>query len=328
MSHHPSRAVGLLLGVAADAAFGDPRRGHPVALFGAYAARLEPHCYGDSRAAGVRYAVACVAPVLALGAVVERATRGRPVVHALATAAATWAVLGARTLRATGKAMADALDVDDLDAARAALPSLCGRSPEGLDAGELGRATVESLAENTADAAVASLCWGAVAGVPGLLVHRAANTLDAMVGHRTPRYARFGTASARLDDLLDYVPARVTGLLASGLAPSVGGDARRAWRSLLAGHARHPSPNGGWCEAAWAGALGVRLGGRNVYASGVEVRPTLGDESWPKPGAREVRAASRLVTRVTLAAAALGAGFASGVAWSAGRRRSGVWRAS
>ena len=141
----------------------------------------------------------------------------------------------------------------------------------------MARATVESVAENTSDAVVAPLLWGAVAGVPGLLGYRAVNTLDAMVGHRSPRYERFGWAAARLDDLVNWVPARV-----AGLAAAAGGAAgRRITGGGAAGRRRdagqHPSPNAGVVEAAFAGALGIRLGGRNVYDGQVEDRGVLGD---------------------------------------------------
>ncbi len=303
-----SRALGLALGVLADQIVGDPRRHHPVAWFGSFAARAEGPLYDDTVAAGAVYTTATVAPVVALGVAAERLTRRHPVLHTAATALATWAVLGARSLTREGDTMADSLEIGDLARARAQLPNLCGRDAAQLDAPELARATVESMAENTADSAVASLFWGALLGVPGLLGHRAVNTLDAMVGRRDERYGRFGTASAKLDDALDLLPARLTGVLGAALAPAVGGSARRAWAITLRDAGNHPSPNGGWCEAAWAGALGVQLGGRNVYASRVEERGRLGDG--PRPGACEVRKAAQLVTLVTGAATALAAGVA------------------
>ena len=303
-----SRALGLALGVLADQIVGDPRRHHPVAWFGSFAARAEGPLYDDTVAAGAVYTTATVAPVVALGVAAERLTRRHPVLHTAATALATWAVLGARSLTREGDTMADSLEIGDLARARAQLPNLCGRDAAQLDAPELARATVESMAENTADSAVASLFWGALLGVPGLLGHRAVNTLDAIVGRRDERYGRFGTASAKLDDALDLLPARLTGVLGAALAPAVGGSARRAWAITLRDAGNHPSPNGGWCEAAWAGALGVQLGGRNVYASRVEERGRLGDG--PRPGACEVRKAAQMVTLVTGAATALAAGVA------------------
>lgn len=298
-----TRALGIALGVAADAVLGDPTQHHPVAWFGTWASAVERRTYADDTARGAVFATAAVAPVIALGVIAERATRRHAVLHIAATAVATWAVLGARSLSQEGEAMADHLDADDLAAARERITHLCGRDPEQLDEPELARAAVESMAENTADAAVASLFWGAAAGIPGMLAHRAVNTLDAMVGHLNPRYRHFGTASARLDDALDYLPARATGALAAALAPAVGGSTATTWRILRRDARKHPSPNGGWCEAAWAGALGVQLGGTNVYASRVEERGLLGDG--PRPGAAEVRKAARLVTLVTATAAGI-----------------------
>ena len=154
------------------------------------------------------------------------------------------------------------------------------------------------MAENTCDAVVAPLLWGAVAGVGGLLGYRAVNTLDAMVGHHSMRYERFGWAAARLDDVANLVPARLTALLAAALAPAVGGSGRAALRTVRRDGAAHPSPNAGRCEAAFAGALGVSLGGTNVYQGRPERRGTLGDG--PPPTARDLARAvwlSRLVRR-------------------------------
>jgi adenosylcobinamide-phosphate synthase len=188
--------------------------------------------------------------------------------------------------------MAGSLEDDDLGAARRRLPHLCGRDPAALDAAGLARATVESVAENTSDAVVAPLVWGALAGLPGLVGYRAVNTLDAMVGHRGPRYGRFGTASARADDIANLLPSRLTAALTVAAAPLVNGSARDAARVWWRDGHRHPSPNSGQCEAAAAGALGVRLGGRNVYQGRVEDRPVLGDG--PPPAVRDIGRAARL----------------------------------
>jgi adenosylcobinamide-phosphate synthase len=224
-------------------------------------------------------------------------------------AAATWSVLGGRTLRREASVMAGYLDRDDLRAARDRLSHLCGRDPSQLDEQELARAAVESVAENTSDAVVAPLFWGGVAGLPGLLGYRAANTLDAMVGHRSARYARFGTPSARLDDVLNLAPSRLSGLLTVAVAPIGGGrpgETMRVWRR---DRNDHPSPNAGQCESAMAGALGVRLGGRNVYFGRTETRPFLGDG--PRPKAAHLRRAARLSGAVGVAALALAAGLAA-----------------
>ena len=304
------RPAGLLLGAAVDAACGDPQRGHPVAGFGAAAAALERRWYADHRAAGAAHTAVLVAAAAALGAAVERAGRRRPILGVVTTAVATWVVLGGASLGGHGAALARELDAGDLDAARDRIPALCGRDPALLDAGGMARAGTESMAENTSDAVVAPLLWGALAGVPGLLGYRAVNTLDAMVGYRSARYLRFGWAAARLDDVVNLVPARVAAVLFAGLAPAVGGSPAAAVQAWRRDAAAHPSPNAGPVEAALAGALGVRLGGRTVYAHGVEERPRLGAGRPPTPD--DLCRAARLSRLVGGSAAVLAAVLAAG----------------
>jgi adenosylcobinamide-phosphate synthase len=296
-----SRAWGLLLGFAADALFGDPRRGHPVAAFGTLAAALERRWYADDRRAGLAYAAVLVGGVGAVGAMLERRSRRGPAAGLVVTAASTFVVLGGGSLAREGVALAGEVSRGDLAAARRRLPHLCGRDPEPLDAAGLVRAGTESVAENTSDAVVAPLLWGAAAGVPGLLMYRAMNTLDAMVGYRSPRHLRFGWAAARADDVANYLPARVTALLTAAVAPVVGGSARAALRGWRRDAPAHPSPNAGPVEAAAAGALGVTLGGRTVYPHGVEERPRLG--AGPPPGPDDLRRAVRLSRAVGAASA-------------------------
>jgi adenosylcobinamide-phosphate synthase len=330
---HWPLAIGLAAGVALDALLGDPRRGHPVAAFGRAAAALEARDYADSRPRGAAHAAACILAAAAPAALVARGTRARPPWQAAAAAIAVWVVTGARSLHCEAERIMTALADDDLPAVRRALPSLCGRDPDGLGAAEMTRAVIESVAENTCDAIVAPLLWGAVAGLPGLAAYRAVNTLDAMVGYRSPRYLRFGWASARLDDAANWVPARVTAALAVACAlavplpgtsaqspPAEGhlvrGPARSAWQTVRRDGASHPSPNAGRCEAAFAGALGIRLGGTNVYRGVTEVRPELGDGRAPEPD--DIRRAVRLSRAVTVAAA----GLAVLIALTRGVRRS------
>ncbi|MGH3722124.1 MAG: cobalamin biosynthesis protein [Pseudonocardiaceae bacterium] len=304
-----ARAVGLLLGVAADAAFGDPRRYHPVAAFGQLATMAERTCYAEHRLAGLVYTGVLVGAAAAVGGVLERAGRGRAAVQVTGTALATWIALGGASLAEEGAVMARALDTGDLDTARARLPRLCGRDPDTLDLAAVARASVESIAENTSDAIVAPLLWGAVAGAPGLLAYRAVNTLDAMVGYRSPRYRRFGWAAARLDDLANLLPSRVAALLSTLCAPLVGGSARGAWQAWRRDAAVHPSPNAGQVEAAFAGALEVRLGGRTVYPHGTEQRPILGHGRTPDAG--DLTRGVELSRVVGLVAAALCAALAA-----------------
>ncbi|MDT5026918.1 MAG: adenosylcobinamide-phosphate synthase [Micromonosporaceae bacterium] len=318
-----ARAAGLALGYAADAVFGDPRRGHPVAGFGRAAAALERRIWADSRSRGTAYTLACVAGAIAVGQMARRAAGRGPLAETAITAAATWAVLGGRSLAAEGKLMHGLLASSDLDGARQRLSHLAGRNPEGLDEGQLARATVESLAENTSDAVVAPLLWGAVAGVPGLLGYRAANTLDAMVGHRSARYARFGWCSARFDDIVNLAPSRVSAALAAGAAPLVGGSLVAAVRVWQRDAGKHPSPNAGQVEASFAGALGVTLGGTNTYGDRVEHRGALGDGPPPHPAdiARAVRL-SRAVGLASLVVAVV-VTAAIGAATTASRARAG-----
>jgi adenosylcobinamide-phosphate synthase len=295
-----SRAAGIVLGHLADRRFGDPRRGHPVAIFGGAAAALERRTYADSRARGAVHLILLVGTAAGGGLGLERRTREHPVAHVLVTAVATWTVLGGTSLGREATAVHDLLATGDLPGARQRLTHLVGRDTSALDEPEVSRATVESVAENTSDAVVAPLVWGALLGVPGLLGYRAANTLDAMVGHRGERYGRFGWASARFDDLLNLPGARLSGLLAAALAPVVGGRPAAALSAWRRDARRHPSPNAGVVEASFAGALGVRVGGTNHYAHGVEDRVVLGHG--PPPTRADIDRAVRLADAVGVGA--------------------------
>lgn len=295
--------IGLAAGWLADALLGDPSRFHPVAGFGRVAEGLERAMWRPSRAVGVLYTATLVVPVTAAVAAIDVVLRRRPMGRFLLTVALAWVALGGRSLAREAIRLADAVEAGDLDRARRIIPALAGRDPSELDGPELCRAAVESVAENTADAVVGPLLWGVLAGPAGTVAYRAANTLDAMVGHRNERYERFGWAAARLDDALTWPAARLAAILTVVVAPLAGADGREAWRILRRDGARHPSPNAGRLEAAFAGALGLRLGGRNRYGDRIEERPVLGDGSLSDPSA--VRAAVRLSGLVGAAAAAL-----------------------
>lgn len=345
MSRRPV-AAGLTLGWTADRLLGDPRRGHPVAGFGRVMGTVESHVWRDHRTAGIVYTAAGVVigagPVL----IVDRALRRRPVARTVLTATVTWAALGGRSLAGAGRNLARQVAGDDLDAARALAPTLVGRDPATLDGAGLSRAGLESVAENTSDAVVAPLVWGVVLGAPGVALHRALNTMDAMVGYRSPRYERFGWASARADDVAGWPAARLAAALTVVLArtvptrrphgsdrsdgpggsdrpdrrdsPARPGGSAAAWRAWRRDGGRHPSPNAGQVEAAFAGALGVRLGGRNVYAGRTEDRPVLGDGPHARdPDADDLARAATLSLRVGAAAAVVTATVAALV----GRRR-------
>ncbi len=304
------RIVGIAAGCAADWVFGDPRRGHPVALFGSAAAALERRTYADTRAAGALHTAALLGALTLLGIAAQRAPRRRVVQAAVTTAASVFVALGGTSLARAGNQMAGHLERGDVDAARRLLPALCGRDPAVLDEAGLARAALESVAENTSDAHVAPLLWAAIGGVPGVLVYRGANTLDAMIGHQSPRYRRFGWAAARFDDVANYLAARMTAVLVAVCAPVVGGSPAAALRAWKRDARRHPSPNAGVAEAAFAGALGVRLGGPTQYAHELEIRPTLGDG--PPPQAADLRRAVQLSRAVQVAAGLVALGL-SGV---------------
>jgi adenosylcobinamide-phosphate synthase len=294
--------IGVLAGYLADLALSDPKRGHPVAVFGQSAAKLEQITYRDTKAAGAVHVGLLVGAVVLSGLAAQRGGRLRRVA---ATATATWLSLGGTSLARTGLEMSELLDRDDVEAARRLLPSLCGRDPARLDGPGLTRAALESVAENTSDAQVAPLLWAAVAGVPGVLAYRALNTLDSMIGYRSPRYIRFGWAAARLDDVANVVAARVTAVLVAVCAPVVGGSPSGAVRAWRRDAARHPSPNAGVVEAAFAGALGLRLGGPTQYHHELQIRPTLGDGR--APAVADLRRAVGLSRVVQLGAAVFAA---------------------
>ncbi|OBA78090.1 cobalamin biosynthesis protein [Mycobacterium sp. 1164966.3] len=295
------QAVGVAAGYLADLAFADPATGHPVALFGTAATHLERITYRDQRMAGAVHVGLLVGAVGLLGVTLQRRLSA-----VAATAVATWISVGGTSLVRTGILMSELLEGNDIQGARRLLPSLCGRDPTRLDGSGLIRAALESVAENTSDAQVAPLLWAAVGGAPGVLCYRAINTLDSMIGHRSPRYARFGWAAARLDDVANYIAARVTANLVAVCAPVIGGSPSGAVRAWRRDAARHPSPNAGVVEAAFAGALGVRLGGPTQYHHGLQIRPQLGDGR--APTVADLRRAVRL-SRVVQAAAAVLAGL-------------------
>ncbi|MFF8414195.1 cobalamin biosynthesis protein [Streptomyces omiyaensis] len=292
-------AYGAAAGLAADLVLGDPRRGHPVAAFGRAAAAVEERLWRDDRGRGALHTAVCAGGAAAAGVLAARAVRRSRTASAALTAAAVWAVVGGTTLGREARAIGGALAAGDLEVARERMPHLVGRDPESLDGPAMARAVVESVAENTSDAVVGALVWGAVAGVPGLVGFRAVNTLDAMVGHKSPRHLRYGWASARLDDLAGWPGARLT----AALAAVAGRDPRGAVRAWRSDAGKHPSPNAGPVEAAFAGALGVRLGGTLSYGGRVEHRPVLNGEGRPVEVADIDRAVrlSRRVTWLTLA---------------------------
>jgi adenosylcobinamide-phosphate synthase len=300
------RAIAAGAALAIDRALGErplPGRLHPVALLGTAMSALERRLYDDRRAPGAFLAAAGVGLAGAAGAAI-----GSPVVAGYVSTAG-------RGLHTAALGVAAALEAGDVPAARNMLPSLVGRDPAALDAAGIARAAVESVAENTTDAIVAPALWTAAAGPVGAFVHRAGDTLDSMVGYRDDRYLRFGLASARLDDALAWVPARATAVLVALARPRDASAVSRAVRRDAPGH---PSPNAGVAEAAFAAALGLRLGGANRYGDVVENRPILGSGRAPDP--HDITAAVDLSRDVTWLLAGLLVLAGTGGA-AAGRRR-------
>jgi adenosylcobinamide-phosphate synthase len=283
------RAIGAALGIVADRLLGEPPTAlHPVALFGSLAAKTEERLYADEATSGLLYTALNAGLAAGVGAVV-----GSP-------AAASYVATSGKALHTAARDVGQALQDGDLDGARALLPNLVGRDPADLDAAEIARAAVESVAENTTDAIVAPALWTVAAGSTGACLHRAGDTLDSMVGYRNDHYARFGEAAARLDDALAWAPARATAALVALVRPR---QAAAVWQTVRRDAAAHPSPNAGVAEAAFAAALGVRLGGTNRYGDVVDVRPTMGDGRPVEPA--DIDAAVALSRQVSWALAGI-----------------------
>lgn len=286
-----SIAVAMLAGVGLDAWLGEPRRLHPLVGFGRVAQAIERRLHRDARLRGVIAWCVAVLPAVAVAA---------GTAHLLATwsswaamgfsAAMLYLAVGNRSLGEHARAVEMPLCAGDLDTARTMVGRMVSRDTQALDASQVAAAATESVLENGADAVFGALFWFALLGAPGVVLYRLANTLDAMWGYRTARHERFGWAAARIDDLLNYIPARLTALTYAVL-----GDARRALRCWRTQAPLWDSPNAGPVMAAGAGAIGVRLGGPAPYHGAWEDRPTLGEGD--APDADSIAAASHLVRR-------------------------------
>ncbi len=296
----------MLVALALDLAIGWPawlyaRIGHPVTWLGALISLLERHWnFGRARKPkGVALVLVVVGLAAGLGAGLQAALPGGWPGVVLGGVLA-WPLVALRSMHAHVAAVAGPLEAGDLAAARGAVAMIVGRDTTQLDGAGVARAGLESLAENTSDGIVAPVFWGAVLGLPGIAAYKAINTLDSMVGHRTARFEAFGWASARLDDLVNLIPARLTGALFA-LVSARGA----AWRCMWRDTGKHRSPNAGWPEAAMAGALGVRLSGPRVYGDRVSPEPWVNDGA-PDPAPRDLRRGLRVYARaMTVMAVAL-----------------------
>lgn len=289
-----------------DQLLGEPRRWHPLVGFGRYAQWLENHCNRRRRIGGVlAWLLAVGVPVLAL--IFLRAMLAPWLALAL-DVLVLYAAIGRQSLMQHARAVFDALYANDLPEARRTVGMIVSRDTRALDARGVSKAAVETVLENGSDAIFASLFWYAVAGAPGVLLHRLANTLDAMWGYRNERFDAFGWAAARIDDVLNFVPARLT-----ALAYAIGGYAAQALRCWRAQAPAWSSPNAGPVMAAGAGALRVQLGGAAIYHGVEEVRPPLGCDHAVEPA--DITRALRLLDRAVLIWLGTLAGAALVIAW-------------
>ena len=277
------------LAMLLDMAVGDPRsRWHPVVLIGRVISFWEKRLYPKRSQPGMTVfdGGCCVLLVfLTVGAV------GGVIMHAAAWAGyyvyialsvvMLYITITPDSLARDGKEIAGLLMTGDLVKARQKLSWIVGRDTDKLDEGEISRATIETVAENITDGILSPLFYFALGGPLGALLYRTANTMDSMLGYKNGRYIYFGRVAARLDDILNYIPARITALLLLAGAWILRYDVRRAWRIMRRDADKHPSPNGGYAEATVAGALGIRLGGNNYYGGVPEFREYMGDATQP-----------------------------------------------
>lgn len=287
-------SIACLLALVLDHLLGEPRRWHPIVGFGNLASTVEKHFNTApekprrSLLAGLFAVLFLIAPALVLTVWASVTLEGLKLLFAQAIT--LWLALSLRGLAEHGRAVAGPLRNGDLEKAREQVSRIVSRKASALDEKGVAAAATESMLENGADAVFASLFWFLVAGIPGVVLHRMVNTLDAMWGYRNPRFLYFGRAAARLDDLLGWAPARLTAVTYMVL-----GHRKLAWRCWQKQAPRWDSPNAGPVMAAGAGALDVRLGGPSPYPSGVKHRPVLG--GFQTASFASVEAAIRLVRR-------------------------------
>ncbi len=302
-------ATAMLIALALDALIGWPealyrRIGHPVTWIGALIAALEGRLNRAGRArrwGGVLtfglVVISAALPALALQMVLPQGWLGAVLMGVFA-----WPLVAARAMYTHVAAVLHPLQQGDLKAARTEVSMIVGRDPAQLDGAGVARAALESLAENTSDGIIAPLFWGAILGLPGIAAYKAINTLDSMIGHKTPRYQEFGWFSARFDDWVNLAPARLSGAMFA-LASA---RPKQAIGAMLRDAGAHRSPNAGWPEAALAGALDIRLSGPRVYENHTANEPWL-NAAAPDPDAATIAAGLRLYLRsLGLGAAILG----------------------
>lgn len=316
-------AIILLIALGYDAIIGDPdamwrRLPHPVAWMGGSIAALDRHMNLEEDAPGRRRLAGAGALVLLM---VGWGLAALALQIVLLQLPGNWLWLGAAAsvLMAQNSLIRHVARVRDglsesLRQGRRAVAMIVGRDPESLDEAGVARAAIESAAENYSDGVVAPAFWFLVGGLPGLVIYKLVNTADSMIGHRTPRHEAFGWAAARLDDLMNLVPARFSALFVALAAPLAGGSPLAALRSALADARLHRSPNAGWPEAAAAGALGLALAGPRRYGARVVDDPFLNARGRRDAGPADIDRAIRLIVGACLVQALAVAGIAFGLA--------------
>lgn len=271
-----------------DCLIGDPNiLLHPVILIGKLISGFEAFLYRENASDRQKFisGVLLVAGVLYItyeataGILYLAGLAGNKYLSWFAAALLLKATISPRTLSAAGKEIYGYLVAGDLKNARFKVGWIVGRDTDKLTAAEVTRATVETVAENITDGIIAPLFYFAIGGVPLAMLYRAANTLDSRVGYKNDKYLYFGRFAARLDDVLNFIPARITGVMLVVSALILGYDYRTAWQMLCRDADKHPSPNGGYCEATVAGALNIRLGGLNYYFGEPHFRAYMGDNT-------------------------------------------------
>lgn len=299
----PDPAV-IALALLLDLALGDPRwLPHPVVLMGRLITRMENALRGavrSERVAGVL--LLCLTVGISMAAtwlLLRAAAYLHPMAGFLAAVFISSTCLAARSLHGESALVANALARGDIGTARRNLAFIVGRDTDQLDEAGIWRALVETVAENTSDGIIAPLFWMTLGGPIGGMAFKAVSTLDSMVGYRNERYLRLGWASARMDDLMNFIPARLTSLLMIVCAPLAGLSLRGAVGITLRDRLNHPSPNSGHPEATAAGALGVRLGGAASYGGHPCWKEYIGDPLAPLD-ARAYRGMVRLMYAATL----------------------------
>lgn len=318
----PGHLASLATALALDAAFGEPgwlyrRLPHPVVLFGRLIALLDRGMNREAMAPRLRRLSGIAALVLLLLAVGLPALLASALLRLLplgwfVEAALASTLIAQRSLYQHVAAVAEGLE-RGLGEGRRAVSMIVGRDPESLDESGVARAAIESCAENFSDGVTAPVFWYALLGLPGIVLYKAANTADSMIGHRTPRHEQFGWAAARFDDLVNLVPARLSGLLIALVSPLAGGAPPGTALAAMAADARHHrSPNAGWPEAAMAAALGVALAGPRRYGGRTVEDRWMNAAGRRRAGAADIRRSLRI-----LAAASAAQGLAAlGIAWA------------